>query len=313
VDLYEVLPIFYGTHGREMKSTRINLITAWGGSATKGGYTCVQKPRYFQTTGGKATDPDEGVHAMQAAKFVICDEFKEENLALPFNEELVKSWCNMGGTPIPFEPKFGVRAELTPSWLMVWFTNVVPRGMRAAGEALKRRPLVHDVELVFVDDAEYEAFEEGERPHYLRIADSSVRENMKSLVDELDFVVRLLVPGLYMRKSVTKPRPVPPRFLGATEMALKEDTPGSSSDGRMDRDVVLGHMHARNKAAKEPNMSCTDVVKGLVAKLHGWDDVRVKKALKLSFTAKAVDLGGKKKGSGYFLSGKTPAEHWVLN
>ena len=60
MDLYEVLPIFYGTHGREMKSTRINLITAWGGSATKGGYTCVQKPRYFQTTGGKATDPDEG-------------------------------------------------------------------------------------------------------------------------------------------------------------------------------------------------------------------------------------------------------------
>jgi hypothetical protein len=54
-------------------------------------------------------------------------------------------------------------------------------------------------------------------------------------------------------------------------------------------------------------------VKGLVARLQGWDEARVKKALKLSFTAKAVDLGAKKKGSGYFLSGKTPAEHWVLN
>jgi hypothetical protein len=39
----------------------------------------------------------------------------------------------------------------------------------------------------------------------------------------------------------------------------------------------------------------------------------VKKALKLSFTVRAVDLGSKKEGSGYFLSKKTPAEHWVLN
>jgi hypothetical protein len=39
----------------------------------------------------------------------------------------------------------------------------------------------------------------------------------------------------------------------------------------------------------------------------------VKKALKYSFTGRAVDLGAKKKGSGYFLSKKTPAEHGVLN
>ena len=92
MDLYEMLPIFYGTHGREMKSTRVNLIMAWGGSATKTGYACIQKPAYFQRAGGKASDPDEGIHAMQAAKFVLCDEFKEEAIALPFNEELVKSW-----------------------------------------------------------------------------------------------------------------------------------------------------------------------------------------------------------------------------
>jgi hypothetical protein len=37
------------------------------------------------------------------------------------------------------------------------------------------------------------------------------------------------------------------------------------------------------------------------------------RAERKKITVRAVDLGSKKKGSGYFLSGKTPAEHWVLN
>ena len=263
VDLYEMLPILFGTHGREMKSTRINLIMKWGGSATKGGYVCVQKPGYFQKQGAAASAPDEGVHAMKGSKFVLCDEFKEEVLQLPFNEELVKSWCNMNGTPIPFEPKFGIRQELTPSWVMFWFTNVIPKGMTLTGDAFRRRPVVHDVELVFVDDAEFNAFEDSDRPRYMRIADSTVRETMKQFVDELDFVMRLLAPGMYLRTSVTKIRPLPPRFETATSLALKGmEEDGPQQGQRPDKDVVIQLMHTKNKAAKEANMPCDQVVMG---------------------------------------------------
>ena len=73
---------------------------------------------------------------------------------------------------------------------MMWFTNVIPQGMKIAGDAFKRRPLVHDVELVFVDDTEYHGYE-GKRPHFLRLADNTARANMCTFVDELGFLMHI--------------------------------------------------------------------------------------------------------------------------
>ena len=39
----------------------------------------------------------------------------------------------------------------------------------------------------------------------------------------------------------------------------------------------------------------------------------MRKALKHHFEIKTIDMGKKKKGSGFFMAGKVPCEHWVLN
>ena len=131
---------------------------------------------------------------------------------------------------------------------------------------------------------------------------------MRTFVDELDFIMRLLVPGLYMRPNVTKIRPAPGRFATATSMALEDsEVPAMLSKSAPDHDIVMSHMHARNKAAEEPNMPCDAVVAGLSQRLDCWGEKRIKKALKHNFQVKAMDFGGGR------MANKAPAEHWALN
>eukprot|EP00969_Alexandrium_andersonii_P193289 8537059-Alexandrium_andersonii.AAC.1 len=68
------------------------------------------------------------------------------------------------------------------------------------------------------------------------MADSTVRDNMRQFVDELDFLMRLLAPGLYARTSVTKVRPLPPRFQTATELALTGPSQATSAAAEPDKD-----------------------------------------------------------------------------
>eukprot|EP00969_Alexandrium_andersonii_P089670 3959701-Alexandrium_andersonii.AAC.1 len=75
---------------------------------------------------------------MKSARFVFIDEFKGNGC---LNAELVKAWCDMDGTPLPFEKKFGARDEIKPSWLMVWFTNKLPP-FSDGDEAFARRPSI---------------------------------------------------------------------------------------------------------------------------------------------------------------------------
>ena len=165
---------------------------------------------------------------------------------------------------------------------MLWFSNVIPEAAKKAGPAFKRRPVIHAVELVFKDDVEYAAYPAGQRPPYIRLADGTVKERMALFVDELDLVVRLLTPGLYMRKNVTRIRPMPRHFEEQNEILLKsvtqcvEEASGNSDD--LSARVVAAVRAKTNRS--DPGMSMATIITKLSSHLGVHDPTQIKKVLK---------------------------------
>jgi hypothetical protein len=214
---FEEFLVFLGRRGSNRKGTTLKLLrAAFGSSSRQGsmGYCCVQKAKYFEQKDNKnASDPDEGVAAMKGARFVFVDEFKGDG---HFNATLVKQWCDMDGTPIPFEKKFGARDEIKPSWLMVWFTNKLPP-FSQGDEAFARRPSIIPM---YVQYKASEDFDPEDKTHVL--ADNSIKQTVEANAPELFFWIRCLVAGLYGRKDTTVLRPRPACVEEATAQEIED-------------------------------------------------------------------------------------------
>jgi hypothetical protein len=203
---FDEFVVYLGKLGSNRKSTTLGLLTAAFGSASRSGargYVCIQKAAYFtQRNAACASAPDEGIAAMKCCKFVCVDEFKKDSMHL--NENIVKQWSDGKGAPLPFERKFGAREEVTPTWLMVWFCNSLP-SFAGCDPAFFRRFTLIGMRTVYVDEEDYNA---NDKSHVL--ADTSIRDNIGNLKDELIHWIRCLAPGLWSntKSKVLRPRPV---------------------------------------------------------------------------------------------------------
>jgi hypothetical protein len=203
--LFEEFLIYLGRTGSNRKTTTLKLLAGTFGSSNKQGsrgYVCTQKAKYFEGKDTKnAAEPDEGVAAMKGARFVVVDEFS--GISGHFNHTLVKQWSDADGTPIPFERKYGARDEIKPSWLMVWFTNVLP-SFFDADQAFARRLTILPMYVAFKAAEDLDA---SNCSHML--ADNNMRARAASFGPELLYWIRCLVSGLYSRADTTVLRPRP--------------------------------------------------------------------------------------------------------
>jgi len=174
---------------------------------------CIQKAKYFEQKDNRsAAEPDEGIAAMKGARFVCVDEFKGQG---HFNAILVKNWCDVDGTPLPFERKFGARDEIKPSWLMAWFTNKLPC-FNEADEAFTRRPSIMPMYISFKAEEDRDKNNATEM-----VADNTFKDKVHEMVPEFIFWLRCLVPSLYCRSDTTVLRPRPAVVEEATRDEVK--------------------------------------------------------------------------------------------
>jgi len=217
---FEEFLYVYGKNGRNAKGSRILLLMEAFGEARSGGYTCVQHSSLF-TKPMEANKCDEATAAAVGCRLLVADEAgqnKSDEGAKPmvYEATTVKKFCDVAGTPFPFQKKYGEQEDCTVSWALMMYGNVVPE-MRNADPAFKRRPSLMEISTEFVSVDKYD---EHNKLHNIADERFKNREFLAKMVPELWQWLRRLLPALYVDKSASRLTPVPASVKGFTDESL---------------------------------------------------------------------------------------------
>ena len=208
---YEEFLYLYGKYGKNAKGARIALMLAVFGNVLSGGYVSVQGAGFFQDE-LKTNKPDEATASAIGARFLVVDEAGTSSTdgkagEKPYVCSTVNRYCDVAGTPLVYQPKFGQQKNSRVTWGMIFFGNTIPP-FHGATEAFKRRPSLMQIDTRFVSDAEFDA---TDRTHSKADSRFKSPEFLKTMAPELVHWMRRLLPTLYTKrsKSYTRLQPMP--------------------------------------------------------------------------------------------------------
>ena len=118
----------------------------------------VQTSRRTSLLAGKVDADAEATAAAVGCRLLVVDESgsnktTEGAKAMVLDAATVKKFCDVAGTPIPYQPKFGKQDTTMVTWALLFYGNVVPQ-MRNADAAFKRRPSLMEIATEFVSKTE---------------------------------------------------------------------------------------------------------------------------------------------------------------
>ncbi|CAE8720391.1 unnamed protein product [Polarella glacialis] len=274
-ETFEQFLYFYGKKGSNAKGTRIKFLLKVAGLSTNGGYVGITKASFFQQSKmPSANATDEATAAMEDVKWLLVDEAGSnmtDQGALPqaMNATIMKTFTDIAGTPLPFQRKYGKQENMTVTWGMTFFGNVV-MDAKNADDAFKRRPSMMEITARFVTRDDYDP---NDKTHTLVNTDYKNDRFLMKMTGEFYEWVRRLYPLLYTVHSRNDSRIMPiPRDvkdfteteLGVTSGGLILDEPSvtlkefisvllssrNAARQEEDADSVCGECH--NAAGKVP-------------------------------------------------------------
>jgi hypothetical protein len=218
---YEEFLFVYGRNGRNAKGSRIMLLQEAFGCTKTGGYICFQQSSFFSQH-MEANKPDEATNAAVGCRLLVVDESgsnktSEGAKAMVLDAATVKKFCDVAGTPIPYQPKYQPQDTTVVSWALLFYGNVVPE-MRNADTAFKRRPSLMEISTEFVSQKDFDG---TNKLHVLADERFRSRKYLGLMAPELILWMRRLLPALYVpsANSSSKLQPVPTSVRGFTEEA----------------------------------------------------------------------------------------------
>jgi phage/plasmid-associated DNA primase len=183
----------------------------------------------------EANKPDEATNAAVGSRLLVVDEAgsnktSEGAKGMVLDAATVKKFCDVAGTPIPYQPKYQAQDTTLVSWALLFYGNVVPE-MRNADAAFKRRPSLMEIATEFVAQKDYDP---ENKLHVLADERFRNRKFLAGMVPELMHWMRRLVPALYVTSasSLSKLQPVP-----ASVRSFTEEAAGTEEDKAAAKDL----------------------------------------------------------------------------
>ena len=115
---------FLYKYGKNAKGARIALMLAVFGNVLSGGYVSVQGAGFFQDE-LKTNKPDEATASAIGARFLVVDEAGTSSTdgkagEKPYVCSTVNRYCDVAGTPLVYQPKFGQQKNSRVTWGMIF-------------------------------------------------------------------------------------------------------------------------------------------------------------------------------------------------